>query len=199
MSKQEFLENIRSQLGGLPEEDIEKSLDYYAEMIEDRVEDGLSEEEAVEAMGKPEDVVSQILMDTPFAKLVKAKVKPKKNLSVLGIILIILGSPIWLPLFITILVIVLSVYIVLWSVILVLYAVDLSFAAAGVSGLITSIAFILKINFVAGVFLFGFSLICLGISVLAFFGFNQITRGMIFISKKIALCIKSCFIRRRNS
>jgi uncharacterized membrane protein len=89
MNKQEFLESIRSQLRGLPEEDIEKSLDYYAEMIEDRVEDGLTEEEAVEAMGTPEEVASQILMDTSFTKLVKAKVNPKKRLSVWAIVLII--------------------------------------------------------------------------------------------------------------
>ena len=47
MSKTEFLTELKKALEGLPEEDIEKSLEYYSEMIDDRIEDGLSEEEAV--------------------------------------------------------------------------------------------------------------------------------------------------------
>lgn len=197
MNKQEFLESIRSQLRGLPEEDIEKSLDYYAEMIEDRVEDGLTEEEAVEAMGTPEEVASQILMDTSFTKLVKAKVNPKKRLSVWAIVLIILGSPIWLSLAVAVLAIILSVYMVLWSVILVLYAIDLSMAACALSGLVCIAAFLLNFAVAESILMFGISLVCAGLAVLMFFGFNQVTKGMLFISKKIALGIKSCFIKRR--
>lgn len=199
MNKQEFLESIRSQLGGIPKEDVEKSLDYYAEMIEDRVEDGLTEEEAIEAIGTPDEAVSQILMDTSFAKLVKAKVKPKRRLSVWEIILIVLGSPVWLPLILAVFVIILSVYIVLWSVILVLYAVDLSFAACAFGGLVCISAFLLNGAIAEGIFMFGISIACAGLAVLMFFGSNQVAKGMWFVSKKIAIGIKSCFIRRRDS
>lgn len=54
MTKQEFLLRIRNGLAALPKEDIEKSVEYYREMIDDRMEDGLSEEEAVAAIGSPE-------------------------------------------------------------------------------------------------------------------------------------------------
>lgn len=46
MSKQEFLEQLRRGLSGLPREDIEERLKFYSEMLEDRMEEGLSEEEA---------------------------------------------------------------------------------------------------------------------------------------------------------
>ena len=46
MSKQEFLEQLRRGLPGLPREDIEERLKFYSEMLEDRMEEGLSEEEA---------------------------------------------------------------------------------------------------------------------------------------------------------
>ena len=43
MTKQEFLRELWNRLTELPQEDVEKSLDYYSEMIDDRVEDGLTE------------------------------------------------------------------------------------------------------------------------------------------------------------
>ena len=40
MTKTEFLEQLKNSLTGLSEEDIKKSVDYYEEMIDDRMEDG---------------------------------------------------------------------------------------------------------------------------------------------------------------
>lgn len=64
MNKYEFLAEIRKRLGGLSKEDIDRSLDYYREMVEDRMEDGLTEEEAVAALGPIEDIVAQIFADS---------------------------------------------------------------------------------------------------------------------------------------
>ena len=47
MNKQEYLESIRSRISAMPADDVNRFMDYYSEMIDDRVEDGLSEEEAV--------------------------------------------------------------------------------------------------------------------------------------------------------
>ena len=55
MNKNAFLEELREKLSGLPEEDIEESVAFYREMIEDRMEDGVPEEEAVEGVGTVED------------------------------------------------------------------------------------------------------------------------------------------------
>ena len=66
MNKPEFLEALEKRLSGLPLEDIEKSKEYYSEMIDDRVEEGLSEEEAVEALGDIESIVSEIFSTTPL-------------------------------------------------------------------------------------------------------------------------------------
>ena len=47
MTKQEFLNQLRMGISGLPQEDISERLTFYREMIDDRMEEGLSEEEAV--------------------------------------------------------------------------------------------------------------------------------------------------------
>ena len=40
MKKTEFLAQLRGRLGQLPPQDIEKTLEYYSEMIDDKIEDG---------------------------------------------------------------------------------------------------------------------------------------------------------------
>ena len=65
MNKQEFLKTLWNRLSELPNEDVERSLDYYAEMIDDRVESGMTEDEAVEAIGGVEEAAAQILADVP--------------------------------------------------------------------------------------------------------------------------------------
>ena len=46
MTREEFLERLGDLLACLPAEQIEESKAFYAEAIADRMEDGMSEEEA---------------------------------------------------------------------------------------------------------------------------------------------------------
>ena len=45
----------------------------FSEMIEDRMEDGMSEEDAVAAVGSVDDIASQIIMDIPLIKIAKKR------------------------------------------------------------------------------------------------------------------------------
>lgn len=47
MNKQEFFVQLCRSLSGLPQTDIEERLTFYGEMLDERIEDVLSEEEAV--------------------------------------------------------------------------------------------------------------------------------------------------------
>ena len=98
MNKQELLEALRAKLNGLPKEDIDEACDYYSEIIDDRMEEGLNEAEAVSALGPIDQIAAQIMAGASLPKLVRAKAAPSRPLSPREIILIILASPIWLPL-----------------------------------------------------------------------------------------------------
>ena len=165
-------------------------------MVDERIDDGMTEEEAVSAIGSVDEIVSKIMSEISFPRLLKAKVKQKRTLKPWEIILIVLGSPIWLPLFVSAAIIILTVYIVLWSIIISLYAVNLSFAISGIVGIIASLAYIPSGNAAAGFLFIGGGLICAGVSILLFFGFNQITKGILNLSKKIIHDIKIRFMKR---
>ena len=59
MNKRQFLSRLGRALKGLPEADIKERVAFYAEMIDDRVEEGMSEEEAVLAIGSVDEIWSK--------------------------------------------------------------------------------------------------------------------------------------------
>lgn len=51
MSKEQFLRMLHSLLKDLPEDELERIIGYYREMIEDKVESGQTEQQAVAGLG----------------------------------------------------------------------------------------------------------------------------------------------------
>ena len=65
MTKQEFLSELRRLTGALTEQERARLAEYYSEMIDDRVEEGVPEEEAVAALGDPADIAREFASDGP--------------------------------------------------------------------------------------------------------------------------------------
>ncbi len=199
MSKQEFLEQLRKGLSGLPKMDIEERLTFYSEMIDDRIEEGLSEDQAVVAVGSIDEIIAQIIVDTPISKIAKERIKPKRRLKTWEIILLALGSPIWLSLVIASIAVTLSVYVSLWSVIISLWSVFVSLAACSVSGIITCIFFAITSKCYTGIAMLAAGIVCAGLSIIMFYGCKITTKGIIILTKKIAVWIKNCFIKKEDA
>ena len=199
MNKQEFLINLRKGLYGLPQEDIEDRLEFYSEMIEDGMEEGLSENDAVNKIGTVDSIISQIFADTPLAKLVKEKIKPKQKLKTWEIILLFLGSPIWLPLIISAFAIILSLYVSLWSVIISVWAIEVSLWGCALGGVISGIVLAFSGNMLSGTAIIGVSLVCAGLSVFMLYGCKSATKGIILLTKKLPTWLKSCFIKKEEA
>lgn len=199
MNKAEFLAALRNGLNGLPQSDVEERLTFYGEMIDDRIEEGLSESEAVNKVGSVEEIVSQIVADTPLSKIAKEKIKPKRQLKAWEILLLAVGSPVWFPLGIAVVAVILSLYISLWSVIVSLWAVFSAFVACFVGGMVAGLVFTFSGKSLAGVALIGAAIVLAGLSIFAFFGCQAATKGTIILTKTIVLSIKKCFIKKEDA
>lgn len=167
MNKEEFINSLRATLSGLPTEEIEKSVDFYSEIIDDAVENGESEQEVITRLGNIEEIARKIINETPLSRVVKEKVK-KKSLSTSEIVLIIALSPVWFSLAVAVLSVVVSVYVTLWSVIAALFAVFAFFALSGIALLITSPFLIASAPFKA-MLDFGVALLLIGLAVFLFY------------------------------
>ncbi len=194
MNKDQFLEELRKKLSGLPQEDIDERVAFYSEMIDDRMEEDITEEEAVASLGTVDSVVEQIMSEIPLTKLVKQKVKPKGKMKAWEVVLLVLGAPVWIPLIIAALAIALSVYIVIWAVVISVYAVNLSVAAGAASGL-AGIFIYLKAGNPAGMlFSFGAAIALAGLTILLFFVCKWITKAVIKLTGRIFLGTKTSFV-----
>lgn len=193
MNKQEFLALLRKGLAGLPQDDIEERLSFYNEMIEDRKEEGLSEEEAVLAVGSVQKIVEQVVAETPLAKIAKERIRPKRRLSAWEIVLLALGSPIWLSLGIAAFAVILSLYISAWAIIISLWAVFFSLIGCSVGGILACVVFAVSGNVTSGFAMLGAGIVCAGLSIFAFYGCKAITDGIFILTKKTAIWIKNCF------
>ena len=65
MTRVQFLNDLYRRISSLPPEQAEQHLNYYAEMLADRIEEGMSEEEAVASMEPLEVIVQRIFEDSP--------------------------------------------------------------------------------------------------------------------------------------
>ena len=65
MNKTEFSDALRRALGKLPSYEVEQSIAFYLEMIDDRMEDGMSEADVVAALGPVGAIAAQIIAETP--------------------------------------------------------------------------------------------------------------------------------------
>ena len=199
MNKLTFLEELDHLLKSLSKVERHQNLDYYAEMIDDRMEDGLCEEEAVAALGNPADIAAQILGEVPPKKV--------RRYPVWAIILIVLGSPLWIALLLAAAAVVLSivlavsavylsVFLSLWAALATLYIADLALLLGFLAAVGGGIFYLVQGVSTPSLLFFGTGLACAGCTVLLFFLCNWLSRLLWQLTKWSTLKIAGIFRRK---
>lgn len=166
MDKNTFLTELQKRLKGLPEEDLQRTLEYYREMIEDRIEEGLSEEEAVAEIDPVEEIAEPLLPQTA-----------KRKMKTWEIVLLILGFPVWFPLLA-------AAAAVVISLVATIYAVDVSLAACCLGGVLCTLVYLVQCNWAGAAFILGCGLVCGGLAILSFWGSNRLMKVCVDAVKK---------------
>jgi len=198
MHKQEFLTQLRKELSGLPQNEIEERIAFYGEMIDDRVDEGLSEENAVAEIGSVSDIAAQIISEIPLSKIAKEKIKLKRRLKAWEVVLLAVGSPIWFSLLAAAFAVVFSVYVSLWAVVVSLWACFASCVACAFGGAAGGVVVLCGGNTPAGITMLAAGLVCAGVSIFVLFGCKAATKGMVLLTKKMALWMKKCFVKKED-
>lgn len=201
MNKQEFLNELAQRLTSLPENERAKAIAYYNEIIDDRIEDGIPENEAVEALGNSEEIAENIMYDMSIPTLIKSKVKESKfqaSNKGLWLAFVIVGSPVWFPLLMALIAVIIAMYIAVWSLIISLYAVVFSLGLTCLVGILGGLAQSVMKSIPVGLCVLGVAIFC---GALAMF----MIKPVCFITKKLIKFtafglrkIKSLFISRKG-
>ncbi len=190
MTKNEFTKVLKSRISHLPKAERKKILQYYYEMISERMEDGMSEAEAIDALGN---------LDELFSEYAPVPKEPKKSVKLRAwhIIMLIIGAPLWISLVVVILCLVMVFYIVIWVLVIAFYAIFLALAASGFALIMASFWAL----FVGGVpyffAFFGAGIFLSGLAILWLLACNAFAKAMAKVTGKSAKGIFRFFFKRR--
>ena len=193
MNKTEFSQALRRALGKLPSYEVEQSIAFYEEMIADRMEDGMREEEAVAALGPVEAIAAQIIAETP--PIPKAIAKANTGSRTLNVVLLVVFSPLWVPVVLALALAVFMVYLSIWMVIVALWTV------VAVLILCAPIGFFLLAWCLANGYLFqlGAGLAASGLGLFAWFGVLAASKGLVSLTGTFGRWVKSRFVKPDGS
>ena len=194
MTKTEFQRALRAALSGLPEADVERAVEYYCEMIDDRMEDGVPEAEAVAAVGTVEEIAAQVLGEVSLPRLIKSKLKPRRTLSGWEITLLVLGFPLWFPLLIAAFAVLLSVYVAIWAVIIALYATDLALACSALVCVAACVTMLATGYGALALTSLGAACILASLTIFMLLGCNLAAKGLIALSGLFGRGVKRALI-----
>ena len=198
MKKNEFLTELKNRLAGLEQTEVAERLAFYDEIIEDYVEDGVPEEEAVAQLGTIDEIVAQIMSEIPLTKLVAKKMKPQKTVNGGKIALVILTFPIWFPLLIIVISLIFSLYVVLWAIVIALFAVDLALFCAAVFLFLGTIPLAMAKNVALIGMAVGSGFLCLGLFMLFLSVSLLAAKAALKLGGRFLLWLKSFFIGKEE-
>ncbi|MFI3176150.1 MAG: DUF1700 domain-containing protein [Eubacteriales bacterium] len=157
MNKKEFLYKMNFNLLAISDDERNKIINFYEEMIEDYVENGLSEEEAIEKIGDPQQIIRKNLDENDELTTVLSPVNGIFKGFFKILMLPIVG------------VLLLAFYITLVSIPITILFCEVTVAVVAVVSIIGCPFVAFHYNIPVGIMQLGFGIICTGI----FFLLNQ--------------------------
>ncbi|MCI8388899.1 MAG: DUF1700 domain-containing protein [Clostridiales bacterium] len=211
MTKIEFRAALASKLQSIPLAERAKPLDYYDEMICDRMEDGMSEADAVADLGNIDDIANEILSQytitslapvteapkneggstntgTPEFDSYDAKNEPKREKrrsnAGLWIAVGVLGFPFWIALAAMAFALIIGLWCIVWAIVISVGAMLAATLAVGVVGIPYGIYAIFAVSPPYAIYVIGTALVSLAIMLVLVIVIRYVFKGAVWISKQ---------------
>jgi len=177
MKKDEFLSLLSDALSPLEKMERLRTVQYYRESIEDRMEEGTDEEAAVAGMEPVQTIAERVIEDARERGALKKERHP------VPAVLNVLGFPLWFPLLAALGAAAVAVYAAVWSVVVSLFAVVASLGLAGVAG-VAAMAVFVGVHLWSAIFLLGAGFICAALGIALFFPVLALSKWLIEITNR---------------
>lgn len=199
MTKREFIAELESRLVGLPRQDAADRVGFYGEMIDDLMEEGFSEADAIASLGSADQIAAEIIGSIPITKLAKERIKPRRQLAAWEITLLAVGAPVWFSLLIAAVAVVFSLYVSLWSVIISLWASLAATVGCALAGIVGGLILTFTQSVFSGLSLIGAGLLLGGFAILLAIGYKAATKGILNLTKTLSLTVKRLLIKKEDA
>lgn len=174
MTRNEFISSLSARLNSIPEAEKNKALDWYSELICDRMEE-MPEADAVSGIGSVDEIADEILsqyrqnttaVHSSDGTEPQSRRSPDKGVNTaLVIFAAVVLSPIWLPLLITGLSLALVAVLLVWCAVVTVGVMLVSAAAVGAVGLVYGFWALFVINPAYGLLVLGTALVAAGLTL----------------------------------
>lgn len=174
MTRNEFITSLSARLQGIPGTERQKALDWYSELICDRMEE-MPEADAVSGIGSVDEIADEILsqyrqnttaVHSSDSTEPQSRRSPDKGVNTaLVIFAAAVLSPIWLPLLIVGLSLALVAVVLVWCAVVTVGVMLVSAAAVGAVGLVYGFWALFVINPAYGLLVLGTALISAGLTL----------------------------------
>lgn len=185
-TRNEFFTQLGQELYSLPHEDRQRFLAYYVEILEDYLENGSTEQEALEKMGSPQAIAREIQEETQASQ--EKEVPPSQpsqrtKFSAMRIVALV-TLPFWGTLLLCAATFLLCLIIVIWCLPLITGALALSGVLIGIVSLIGA-PLLLSGSTAVGVIQLGLGIAMLGLALLMGVAAVQSARGCAALTKRL--------------
>lgn len=197
MNKREYLDRLEDLLACLSKEQRAESLAFYEEMIDDRIEEGMTEEEAVAALDAPGVAAEAILDELPAVPRAVAKTRRKSR--VLLWAAVIVGSPIWLSLLVAFVIVAVTVYACIWILAACIWVVAAALVVAFPFSLLLAFWGVCAGNVPYALAQAGMGLVGLAFGALCFKGAWVASKQLVRLSRLWLAKVASPFVKRRKN
>ncbi len=177
--KQNFLHELRSNLRKYPSGAVDDYIEYYDELIAERVENGEKESAVLAKIGTPQDIAASFKQDVAIDRAVK-KPTPSNGVKALIAVISVLSLPLVIPLFI--------VFGALLVVIVALFVAGLAVVLAGMAGSIAAVID-MAINVINGNAPWYLLPLVAGAALIVFCLAFEFCRGLLFSSRWVTLTL----------
>ena len=192
MKKEAFLQALERRLEGMSADEKARALEFCAESIDDRVEDGMAEEDAVAALGGVETVARGLLADRPLGAVVRERVRHESSAG--RVVLLICASPLLLTFF----AVGLSVYAALWAVMVSVYAAVASLLIAGAACALGGVALMFMQGIAPGLCTSGAGLVAFALGLWLIAPAKAAAKGLWRLMKAFGRGCKRLIVGRRK-
>lgn len=177
MTKSEFLRRLEKALAPLGAQERQDALEYWEEYISEAAAQG-GEEAAIMKIDAPEDIAQRLLAEAGIAAV------PRKKRSASYWVLLVMASPIWLPLGAAAFAIVFCALIALALLALTPALIALTLLASGLCGVV--LGFMVLHDGITFAFIAGIGLAALGAGgLIAFVAFPLLPRTFAWLKRHI--------------
>ena len=177
MTKSEFLRRLEKALAPLGAQERQDALEYWEEYIAEAAEED-GEEAAIANIDAPEDIAQRLLAEAGIAAV------PRKKHSASYWVLLVMASPIWLPLGAAAFAIVFCALIALALLALTPALIALTLLASGLCGVV--LGFMVLHDGITFAFIAGVGLAALGAGgLIAFVAFPLLPRTFAWLKRHI--------------